>query len=104
MFAGTADGLKRALRDLEAGLDILGGNVLLYQGMAEAHLQHYEYGIKADEEILQQLKHVLQLSRFLLIEQALKVAGDAVVGGGVDAQQRQAQSPGRVHVSKPETF
>ena len=53
MFAGTADGLKRALRDLEAGLDILGGNVLLYQGMAEAHLQHYEYGIKADEETLQ---------------------------------------------------
>jgi len=53
MFAGTADGLNRALRDLEAGLDILGGNVLLYQGMAEAHLQHYEYGIKADEETLQ---------------------------------------------------
>ena len=53
MFAGTADGLKRALRDLEAGLDILGGNVLLYQGMAEADLQHYEYGVKADEETLQ---------------------------------------------------
>ena len=53
MFAGTADGLKRALRDFEAGLDILGRNVLLYQGMAEAYLQHYEYGIKADEETLQ---------------------------------------------------
>jgi serine/threonine protein kinase/cytochrome c-type biogenesis protein CcmH/NrfG len=53
MFAGTADGLKRALRDFEAALDILGRNVLLYQGMAEAYLQHYEYGIKADEETLQ---------------------------------------------------
>jgi non-specific serine/threonine protein kinase len=53
IFAGTADGLTRALRDLEAGLAILEGNVLLYQGMAEAHLHHYEYGIKADEETLQ---------------------------------------------------
>jgi non-specific serine/threonine protein kinase len=53
MFAGTAEGLKQALRDLEAGLAILGENVLLNQGMAEAHLHHYEYGIKSDEETLQ---------------------------------------------------
>ena len=53
MFAGTAEGLKQALRDLEAGLAILGENVLLNQGMAEAYLHHYEYGIKSDEETLQ---------------------------------------------------
>jgi non-specific serine/threonine protein kinase len=53
MFAGTAEGLKQALRDLEAGRAILGENVLLNQGMAEAHLHHYEYGIKSDEETLQ---------------------------------------------------
>jgi len=53
MFAGTADGLKRALRDLKAGLAILDGNVLLNQGMAEAYLQHYEYGIRGYEEPLQ---------------------------------------------------
>jgi tetratricopeptide (TPR) repeat protein len=57
MFAGTAEGLERALRDLEAGLAILGDNVLLNQGMAEAYLHHYEYGVKADEETLGQAEN-----------------------------------------------
>jgi len=51
---GTAECLKSALRHLEAGLEIVGENVLLYQGMAEVHLQSYEYGVKADEDTLQQ--------------------------------------------------
>jgi non-specific serine/threonine protein kinase len=51
---GTTESLKSALRHLEAGLEIVGENELLYQGMAEVHLQNYEYGVKADEETLQQ--------------------------------------------------
>jgi len=60
IFAGTADGLTQALCDLEAGLAILGDNVLLNQGMAEAHLHHYEYGVKADEETLQRAEHFVR--------------------------------------------
>jgi non-specific serine/threonine protein kinase len=48
----TADGLRQALHDLEAGLAIMGDNVILNQGMAEVYLHHYEYGIRADEETL----------------------------------------------------
>jgi serine/threonine protein kinase len=51
---GTAESLESALRHLEAGLKMVGENELLYQGMAELHLQSYEYGVKADEETLQQ--------------------------------------------------
>ncbi len=54
LHRGTTESLKSALRHLEAGLEILGENELLYQGMAEVHLQNYEYGVKADEETLQQ--------------------------------------------------
>ncbi len=50
----TAESLKSALRHLEAGLQILGENELLHEGMAELHLQIYEVGVKADEETLQQ--------------------------------------------------
>ncbi|MFQ5754302.1 MAG: FlgO family outer membrane protein, partial [bacterium] len=50
MLKLTEDGLKQALRDLDMGLEIVGENVLLYYGMAEVYLQHYEYGVKADEE------------------------------------------------------
>jgi TolB-like protein len=53
IFECTPDALKRALRDLEAALSVLGDNVLLNQGMAEVHLHYYEYGFKSDEETLQ---------------------------------------------------
>ena len=53
IFECTTDALKRALRDLEAALSVLGDNVLLNQGMAEVHLHNYEYGFKSDEETLQ---------------------------------------------------
>ena len=53
IFECTPDALKRALRDLEAALSVLGDNVLLNQGMAEVHLHNYEYGFKSDEETLQ---------------------------------------------------
>ena len=53
IFECTPDALKRALRDLEAALSVLGDNVLLNQGLAEVHLHNYEYGFKSDEETLQ---------------------------------------------------
>jgi len=53
IFECTPEALKRALRDLETALSVLGDNVLLNQGMAEVYLHHYEYGIKSDEETLQ---------------------------------------------------
>ena len=49
-FRGTADGLERALRDLQVGLDIVGENVLLYAGMAEAHFMRYELGLSTSLE------------------------------------------------------
>ena len=53
MLRGPEDGLERALRHLEVGLEIVGENVLLYTGMAEVYLQYYEYGFKTDERTLQ---------------------------------------------------
>ena len=58
LFKGTEDGLQRARRDLEMGMEILGENELLLQGMAEVHLQTYEYGVKADEETLQRAEEL----------------------------------------------
>ena len=52
IYRTTEEGLNRALKDLQSGLEIVGENVLLNTGMAEAYLQYYEYGIKADEETL----------------------------------------------------
>lgn len=49
-LGGSADGMDRALHDLQVGLDIVGENVLLYAGMAEVHFQRYELGISADLE------------------------------------------------------
>ena len=49
---GTAESLKSARRHLEAGLEILGENELLYEGLAEFHLMAYEYGAY-DAETLQ---------------------------------------------------
>jgi len=51
-WAGTADGLERARRHLENGLEIVGENVVLLQGLAEMHLHAYEAGIRANEETL----------------------------------------------------
>ncbi len=50
---GTAESLERALHHLEAGLEILGENELLYEGLAELNLTKYEYG-EYEEETLQQ--------------------------------------------------
>jgi len=49
---GTAESLESARRHLEAGLEILGENELLYEGLAELHLTNYEFGAY-DEETLQ---------------------------------------------------
>jgi len=47
-LGGSADGMERALHDLEVGLDIVGENVLFYAGIAEVHLQRYEIGLSTD--------------------------------------------------------
>ncbi len=54
LHKGTAESMESARRHLMAGLEIVGENGLLYQGMAELHLFSYEIGVKADEETLQQ--------------------------------------------------
>lgn len=51
-FKGTRESLEEAFHHLEMGLEILGENELLYHGLAEAHLNAYEYGIKPDDETL----------------------------------------------------
>ena len=48
IWRGSADGMDRALRDLEVGLEIVGENVLFYAGMAEVHLQRYEWGFSTN--------------------------------------------------------
>jgi len=57
MLKGTKEGLERALRNLEVGLEIVGENALLYAGVAEVHLFAYEFGTKADAETLQAAEH-----------------------------------------------
>ncbi|MFC1553163.1 protein kinase, partial [candidate division KSB1 bacterium] len=52
IYRGTEEGLKRAIQDLQLGLEIVGENALLNKGMAEVYLHYYEYGVKADEETL----------------------------------------------------
>ncbi|MEN8247699.1 MAG: adenylate/guanylate cyclase domain-containing protein [Bacteroidota bacterium] len=52
MQMGTADGIERALRDLQLGLDIIGDNVLLFAGMGSAYCYFYEFGIQVTEETL----------------------------------------------------
>jgi non-specific serine/threonine protein kinase len=53
MLRGPEGGLERALRHLEAGLKIVGDNVLLFTGIAEVYLQYCEYGFKTGEGTLQ---------------------------------------------------
>jgi tetratricopeptide (TPR) repeat protein len=52
MLRTTEDGLKRALQDLQSGLEIVGENALLYMDMALFYIWYIETGIKADEESL----------------------------------------------------
>lgn len=52
-FKMTPEGLTRALRELELGIETFGESELLNQGIASVHLQSYEYGVKADDETLE---------------------------------------------------
>ncbi|MFC1563622.1 protein kinase [candidate division KSB1 bacterium] len=52
MQRGTEDGVERALRDLQLGLDIIGDNVLLFAGMGLVYCNFYEFGIRLTEETL----------------------------------------------------
>jgi serine/threonine-protein kinase len=57
-WAGTPDGLERARMTFETGLETIGPNVVLLQGLAEVHLQEYEYGVKPGEETLQKAEEL----------------------------------------------
>lgn len=52
LHKGTKESLRSALRHLEAGIEMVGENQLLFQGLAEVHLNSYEFGVNADEETL----------------------------------------------------
>jgi adenylate cyclase len=54
----TPEGLTRALRQLELGVETFGECELLDQGMAEVYLQTYEYGVKTDDEMLKMAEHI----------------------------------------------
>jgi TolB-like protein len=51
-WAGTPDGLERARRQLENGLELIGENGALLEGLAEVQFHTYLYGVKTDEETL----------------------------------------------------
>ena len=51
-WAGTPDGLERARRQLENGLDLIGENGVLLEGLAEVQFHTYLYGVKTDDETL----------------------------------------------------
>lgn len=53
---GSEDGLKRAHRELQSGLEILGDNILLNKGMAEVHLYYYELGLRAGAKALSNIE------------------------------------------------
>jgi len=48
----TKSGLEHALRDLHNALEIVGENAHLYEGIGEAYLNCYEFGIEASEATL----------------------------------------------------
>ena len=52
-FKSTPEGLKRALHELELGIETFGKSELLMQGIANVHLQYYEFGFKTDDETLE---------------------------------------------------
>jgi serine/threonine protein kinase len=47
----TADGLKRALQDLQNGLEIIGDNALLYAGLGFVHVQMVNIGVGQQEHL-----------------------------------------------------
>ena len=57
-WAGTPDGLQRARMNLETGLEMIGENVVLLQGLAEVHLQEHEYGVRPGEETLRRAEEL----------------------------------------------
>ena len=65
MWAGTADSLVRARRHLEHGLEILGENVVLLEGLAETHLTAYEAGVGATEARLSDARALVDRIRVL---------------------------------------
>ena len=54
----TTEGLERALKDLQVGLDIVGENILLYAGMAEVYLLKYEMGVSTGEDTLENVENL----------------------------------------------
>ena len=55
----TEDGLNRAFRDLQNGMEIVGENALLYSGMGEAYIYQYEFGIKVEETTLKKAQEYI---------------------------------------------
>ncbi len=53
MMKFSEEGLRRAQHELERGLEIVGENVLIYQGMAQLYILYYDIGVNANEETLQ---------------------------------------------------
>jgi serine/threonine protein kinase/tetratricopeptide (TPR) repeat protein len=49
----TEEALGNALKYLQSGLDIIGGNVLIYAGMGFVYWQYFNIGIRMDEAYLQ---------------------------------------------------
>jgi len=52
ILSWTEEGLKRALRYLQDGIDIVGANALLYAGMGYAYYQLINVGLETDEAYL----------------------------------------------------
>jgi TolB-like protein len=49
----TEEGLKRALQNLQNGIDIVGANIVLYAGMGYAYYQLINVGLETDESYLE---------------------------------------------------
>jgi non-specific serine/threonine protein kinase len=56
----SAEGLERALKLLQQGLDLAGENVLLLAAKGYAHWQFFNAGIKAEEAVLQEAEQCAQ--------------------------------------------
>jgi non-specific serine/threonine protein kinase len=54
----SVDGLERALKDLQNGLDIIGDNALLYAGLGFVHVQMVNVGIGQQEHLDEARKYV----------------------------------------------
>ncbi len=58
MWTLTTDGLERARRHLENGIEVSGENLILLEGLADLHLTAYEGGIAANEETLREAEEL----------------------------------------------